>query len=144
MSDARREAFIDAPVSVIWNLVSDIDRHPEWWPRVIEIDGERFEQGCTYREVVQTPLGKEEMNIEIEQLDDCENLSIRCVSTGTYVNFLLTEAQGGTFVDSRMGMDPKGVGNKVFDAILGRRFFTGWLQETVEALERAARRRDQA
>jgi hypothetical protein len=138
MSDARRETFIDAPVRVVWELISDVNRHPEWWPRVVEVKCEGLEEGCTFREVVQTPIGRDEMELNVEALENCENLSIRCINTGTYVRFLLTEAQGGTFVEGRMGMDPQGIGNRVLDTLVGQRYFRGWLAQTVEALDRAA------
>ena len=38
-----------------------------------------------------------------------------------YAHWLLTDAQGDTFVDVEMGMQPKSTGDKVFDAVLGRR-----------------------
>jgi uncharacterized protein YndB with AHSA1/START domain len=141
MSDARREAFIDAPVDVVWELIRDIERHPEWWPRVVEVGGDEFERGSRYRQVTKTLVGRDETELEVEELDNMEHLAIRCLDTGTYVRFLLTEAQGGTFLDSRMGMDPVGVSNKVFDALVGRRYFSSWLSETVSALEEAARQR---
>jgi hypothetical protein len=47
---------------------------------------------------------------------------------------LLTEAQDGTFVDVEMGMQPKGVGNRVFDATAGRRYFRRWLDQSIDAL----------
>ncbi len=138
MSEARREAFIDAPIGVVWGLIRDIKRHPEWWPRVVEIGGDAFEHGSRYRQVTKMPVGRDETELEVEELENLEHLAIRCLDTGTYVSFLLTEAQGGTFVDSRMGMDPKGAGNKIFDALAGQRYFRNWLQKTVEALDTAA------
>jgi hypothetical protein len=141
VSHAQRQTFVDAPVEVVWELIRNVDRHPEWWPRVVEVHCDGMEEGCTYREVVESLIGTEEMNLSIEKLDDCRNLSIRCLSTGTYVQFLLTEAQDGTFVDGTMGMDPNGVGYRIFDAVMGQRYFRGWLQQTIEALDAAARRR---
>lgn len=143
MSGSRRQAFIDAPVQVVWDLVSDVNRHPEWWPRVVEVECDGLEEGCVYREVVKTPFGHDEMSLNVEELEDCENLSIRCLNTGTYVRFLLTEAQDGTFVDGQMGMDPLGTSNRLFDALAGKRYFSSWLRQTVEALDRAACRRAQ-
>jgi uncharacterized protein YndB with AHSA1/START domain len=35
MSGWRRQAVIDAPIEVVWELVGDPNRHPEWFPRVI-------------------------------------------------------------------------------------------------------------
>ena len=141
MSLCRQQEFIDAPMSVVWELIADVDRHPEWWPRVVEVECEGLEEGCVYRQVTQTPFGKDEMNLKIENRDDPRRLHVRCVNTGTFIRFDLTEAQGGTFADGEMGMDPDRVRMKVFDAALGRRYFSSWLAETLESLGRAARER---
>jgi uncharacterized protein YndB with AHSA1/START domain len=139
VSHTRQEAFIDAPVQRIWELVSDPDRHPEWWPRIVDVECEGLEEGCTYREVVRTPFGRESMHLQVDQLEDCRNLAIRCLNTGTFVRFEFTEAQSGTFVAGEMGMDPMGVSYRVFDAVAGRRYFTSWLAQTFAALEEAAK-----
>ena len=47
----------------------------------------------------------------IERLEDCEELSIRCLETGTFVRFVLAEAQGGTFIDGEAGMEPPSIPN---------------------------------
>jgi uncharacterized protein YndB with AHSA1/START domain len=138
MSDSRQQVWIDAPVRVVWDLIADVERHPEWWPRVIAVRCEGLEEGCTYREVVQTPIGKDEMELEVERLDDCEELAIRCINTGTFVQFALTEARGGTFVDGRMGMDPSGVVDRVIDTIVGQRYFRAWLTDSLEGMRDAA------
>ena len=38
VSLCRRQAFIEAPVPVVWELIADIENHPEWWPRVIDVE----------------------------------------------------------------------------------------------------------
>lgn len=139
MSHCRQQEFIEAPVEVVWRLIADIDRHPEWWPRVIDVECEGLEEGCTYREVVKTPLGRDEMRLLIEGRDELRSLRIRCLNTGTFVRFRLTGAQDGTFVDGEMGMDPAGLGNRIFDVVAGRRYFTSWMRSTLEALGRSAR-----
>ncbi|MGH2992100.1 MAG: SRPBCC family protein [Solirubrobacterales bacterium] len=141
MSDSRQQVWIDAPVEVVWDLVADINRHPEWWPRVVDVECEGLEEGCTYREVVQSPVGKEEMELEVERLEDCEELAIRCVNTGTFVQFALTEAQGGTFVHGRMGMDPQGVVYRMVDTIVGQRYFRAWLGDSLESMRKVAAER---
>jgi uncharacterized protein YndB with AHSA1/START domain len=141
MSMCRQQTFIEAPVSVVWELIADIENHPEWWPRVVEIECEGLDQGCTYRQVTQTPFGKDEMNLLIEDRDDPRRLHVRCLNTGTFVRFDLTGAQGGTFADGEMGMEPDGLTNRVFDAVAGRRYFGSWLAATMEALEVVARER---
>jgi len=138
VSDSRQQVWIDAPVQVVWALIAKVERHPEWWPRVVSVRCEGLEEGCTYREVVQTPVGKEDMELRVDRLEDCEELAIRCINTGTFVQFALTEAQGGTFVDGRMGMDPKGVVYRVVDSVVGQRYFRAWLADSLEAMRGAA------
>ena len=126
----------------MWELIGDPTRHPEWWPRVLEVHCEGLEEGCTYREVVKAPFGgEEEMNMRVERLEDCRNLSIRCLNTGSYVRFALAGARGGTFVDGEMGMEARDLGHRVFDAVAGQRYFRNWLQQTFEGLDRSARSR---
>ena len=38
MSVHRRQAHLDAPIQIIWELVANPNRHPEWIPRVIEVE----------------------------------------------------------------------------------------------------------
>jgi len=138
MSEVRQQAYIEAPVEVVWNLIADADRHPEWWPRVLAVECEGLEPGCTYREVVQMPGGADKMKIRVDRMEDCKDLLIRCVNTGTFVHWSLTEAQEGTFVDATFGMEPSKLQYRVFDLALGRRFFRNWLQESLDAMRRVA------
>jgi uncharacterized protein YndB with AHSA1/START domain len=141
MSESRQQAYIDAPVEVVWDLIADADRHPEWWPRVLAVECEGLEPGCTFREVVQTPMGKDEMHLRVDAMEDCKDLTIRCVNTGTFVHWTLTEAQEGTFVDATFGMEPFKLQYRVFDWTMGRRFFRNWLEESLDAMRRVAAQR---
>ena len=143
MSEVRQQAYIDAPVEVVWDLIADAERHPEWWPRVLAVECEGLEPGCTYREVVQTPTGTDEMKLRVDAMEDCKDLLIRCVNTGTFVHWTLTEAQDGTFVDATFGMEPFKLQYRVFDLAIGRRFFRNWLDESLEAMRRVAPQRAQ-
>jgi Polyketide cyclase / dehydrase and lipid transport len=140
VSHVRHEAFINAPVERIWELVSDLNRHPEWWPRVLETDAEHNDVGSTYRQVMETPAGSEVSEFQIEGMEDYRRLAIRCLNSGMFLRFGLTEAQSGTFVEGEMGMDPVGISNRVFDMVTGRRYFRTWISETFEGLERVATR----
>ena len=141
MSLCRQQGFIEAPVPVVWDLISDVERHPEWWPRVVEVECEGLEEGCTYRQLTQTPLGRDEMNLLIERRDELRGLHIRCLNTGTFVRFQITEAQGGTFVDGEMGMEPQGIRARVIDATVGRRYFSDWMDKTLVGLRSAVTER---
>jgi uncharacterized protein YndB with AHSA1/START domain len=45
MSDSRQQVWIDAPLKVVWELIADINRHPQWWPRVVEVNCEELAVG---------------------------------------------------------------------------------------------------
>jgi hypothetical protein len=51
MSAYRRQAHLDASLEVVWGFVGTPSRYPEWWPRVVEVRGERFEEGDEYAQV---------------------------------------------------------------------------------------------
>jgi hypothetical protein len=130
--------MIDAPVESIWDLVGNPARHPEWWPRVIEVRGEHFDEGNEYVQVTRGPVGTDETRFLVERRNDLREVMLRCQLTGTYAHWKLTGAQGGTFVDLEMGMDPKALQHKVFDVAIGRRYFKRWAEESIDGLERAA------
>jgi uncharacterized protein YndB with AHSA1/START domain len=131
--------LIDAPVEVVWGLLGDPNRHADWWPTVVDSECEDLEQGCRYRGVVLNPRGKqEEHHFTLERLDDCHEILIRCEEIGTYTRFLLTGAQSGTFVDAEFGIDPHTVGMHAVTIVAGRRILRRWLEQSIEALERAS------
>jgi uncharacterized protein YndB with AHSA1/START domain len=136
MSVSRSQALINAPPSRVWDLVGDPRRHPEWWPRVIEVRGEHFDEGSNYAQVTKDPTGQIETTMTVERLEDLREIHLRCTQTGTYAHWLLTEAQGNTFVDVEFGMDPATLSDRVFDMAIGKLFFRRWLEESIDALER--------
>jgi hypothetical protein len=140
MSAYRQQALIDVPLTTVWELVRDPNRHPEWWPRIVKVQCEGIEQGCEYRQVTASLMGKIETTISIEELDDLRTLNVRCLDTGTFCRWLLTEAQDGTFIDAEFGMDPQGLANRVFDAMAGKRYFRRWLESALDGLRDAAKK----
>jgi uncharacterized protein YndB with AHSA1/START domain len=135
MSLHRRQAVLDAPIEDVWILVSSPSRYPEWWPRVVEVSGDRFEEGDTYVQVTKTPAGKFESHFLIERREDLRQIRMSCQLTGTYADWLLTPAQGGTFIELEMGMQPLRLGQRLMDAAIGRRYFQAWSQRSLQALE---------
>jgi ribosome-associated toxin RatA of RatAB toxin-antitoxin module len=142
MSVCRSQALINAPPSRVWDLVGDPQRHPEWWPRVVEVRGEQFDEGSNYAQITRDPTGRSETIMALDRLEDLREIHMRCTETGMYARWLLTEAQGDTFVDVEFGMDPLGVGNRVFDATLGKLYFRRWLNQSLVALEKVAAQPD--
>jgi len=141
MSEVREDAVLDAPVSTVWGLVGDPRRYPEWFPRVFEIQGRRFEEGAEFVQVSRQPLiGRDEAQFLIDRMDDLREIRMHCTVSGMFVHWQLTDAQGSTFVHAEFGMDPIRPRDRVIDMTVGRRFFRGWLAEAVESLRQAAER----
>ena len=101
----------------------------------------RFEEGEEYAQVTREPNGKlDKTDFMIERLDNLREIRFACQKTGMYAHWMLTDARGDTFVDVEMGMQPKKVGYRVFDAVAGRRYFTRWLDQSLDALRRVTGR----
>ncbi len=145
MSRCRQQIFINAPPDAVWELLRDAERHGDWWAGFVEVECEGLEAGCTYRQVNIGPFGRQEAEIfQVEGMEDCESLSIRCLDTGTFVRFALTEAQGGTFVDGEAGMEPSRVPHRVWDAIAGRRWYRDWLAKSLDSIREISQREGSA
>ena len=140
MSSCRREAVIETPPEAVWELLGDPRRHPEWWPRVVEVRGERFEQGDGYAQVTKGPISEQETTFIVDERDELKQIRMRCMETGMYADWRLTEARSSTFLDVEMGMDPQGVGERIFDAAAGKLYFRRWLQQSIDGLKAAAER----
>ena len=140
MSQCRQQMLIEAPLDKVWALVADADRHPQWWPRIVHVDCEDFSQGCTYRQVTKGPFGNFESDIMVDRLESFREVKVRCLETGTYMIWVLTDAQGDTFVDAEFGCDPLNTQMKAFDMVAGKRYFRRWMENAVEGLRAAAQR----
>ena len=141
MSAHREQAHLDAPVEAVWGLVGSPERYPDWWPRVVEVRGERFEEGEEFVQVIDAPGGRSESSFLLERMEDLREIRMSCELTGTYAHWSLTPAQGGTFVHLEMGMQPKRLGDRLKDIAMGRAYFRDWSRRSLAALELAARSR---
>jgi uncharacterized protein YndB with AHSA1/START domain len=138
MSAHKSHAHLDASLEDVWELVGSPTRFPEWWPRVIEVRGERFEEGDEYVQVTQGPAGSsQETNFLVERRDDLREIRMSCELTGMYADWQLTPAQGGTFVQVEMGIQPKRLGDRIFDRTLGQSYFRRWSSQSLDGLRRA-------
>jgi hypothetical protein len=137
VSAHREQAHLDAPLDAVWGLVGEPIRYPEWWPRVIEVRGEHFEQGDEYAQVTEVAGRRRETNFLLERRQDLRGIRMSCQLTGTYAEWLLTPAAGGTFVELEMGMEPRRLGERVFDAVAGRQYFRRWATQSLDGLRDA-------
>jgi uncharacterized protein YndB with AHSA1/START domain len=135
-----QQTFIDAPPETIWELVGDPNRHPDWWPGVVDVECADLREGCRYREVVKGFFKPQAHDILIERLDTCQEVCISCQDTGVTTRFVLTGAQGGTFVEGHFSIEPGTVGKKVVTAVAGRRVMRSWLERSLENLKQTAER----
>ena len=59
-----------------------------------------------------------------------------CPTTGGFQRWLLADAQGGTFVDMEMGIDPPAFRYGLFDKTVGRWFIKRWAEQAIDGLRR--------
>jgi uncharacterized protein YndB with AHSA1/START domain len=139
VSAFRQQALIEAPVQSVWDLVGDPRRYPEWAGFVVEVTGlEAATEGAEYRQTMKTPLGNDTTTFVIEELDDMREIRLRCLKSGYYSHWVLTEAGDDTFCEVEVGMRPDALPHKAFDKTLGKRWYrnmvTEWLDQVRAAL----------
>ncbi len=128
-------------MKVVWNLVGDPARYPEWAGNVIEVTGlATLDEGATFQQESRTPLGTSTTTFVVEDLDDLREIRLRCLTSGYYSHWLLTEARGETFVEVEIGMDPAHIGHRAFDAVLGRRWYRRLVEDSLTQLAEVATR----
>jgi uncharacterized protein YndB with AHSA1/START domain len=139
MSAYRAQAHLDAPLEDVWALVGNPATYPEWWPVAVEIRGETFEVGDVFTQVVGIGGRRLEYSRIIDGRDELKELSWNCPTTGGFQRWLLTDAQGGTFVDMEMGIHPPVLRYGLFDKTVGRWFIKRWAEQAIDGLRRTLR-----
>jgi carbon monoxide dehydrogenase subunit G len=138
---SRQQAHIQATPEQIWELIGDPNRHPDWWPDMLEVECADIHQGCRYRGVVKGFFGSAaEHELLLERLHYCREVSIFCDGTGVTTRFAVTPAQGGTFVEGYFAIDPNSIGMTVMSAVAGRRVMRSWLERSLANLKLVAER----
>ncbi len=140
MSEVRQQLLIEAPPRAVWALITDVNRHPEWWPDVEQVHCDDFHEGCSYREVMKVPLGTAEREVRRQRGKRLPALSDRLRDQRGLRRSRPHRGQGDTFVDGAAGMNPIGLRYSAFDAIAGRSYFRKWLARSLEAMNEAATR----
>jgi uncharacterized protein YndB with AHSA1/START domain len=131
--------MIEAPLEAVWNLVGDPARYPEWAGNVLEVTGlATVEEGATFRQKGRTPMGSQTTTFVVDDLEDMHEIRLRCLQSGYYAHWLLTEARGETFAEVELGMEPTHVGYKAFDAMMGRRWYRRLAENSLTGLAEVA------
>jgi len=121
----HEQALIEAPVEEVWELVGDPRRYPEWvGDEVLEVTGlPTVEKGAEFEQVTRNPFGTSKTTFEIDELEDLHEIRMHCKASGWYSHWKLTEAEGNTFMDVTIGMDPINVGYSALDRVTGKRWY---------------------
>lgn len=141
MSAWREQALIHAPIDAVWRLVGDPARYPEWAGDVIDVTGlAEVEQGARFQQESRVPFGKVSTSFEIESLEDLHEIRLRCVESGYYARWVLTEAGEDTFAEVELGMEPNSVRARVVGTMFTKRWYRRIVAESLVGLRRVVGR----
>ena len=150
MSSWKQQALIQAPVTEVWEILCDPARSPDWDPDVLAVTGApiRIEKGSTFDITGRGPLGmKATTTFKVEELEDLHELKMKCQVSGFYAHWLLTQAQGGTFTEVELGIEPiesQSLLGRVGAALHTKSYLRTQVEKLLDGLRRAASRDRQA
>ena len=138
MSSWKQQALIEAPLEEVWAVISNPQTFPEWNENTVEVTGmpTKIEKGSTYRETGRTRLGEATTTFEVEKLEDLKEIKLRCQTSGYYSHWLLTEAQGNTFAELELGIEPPSLRAQAFRVTHNKRFLRRVAEGTLDGLRR--------
>jgi hypothetical protein len=141
MTAWRQQVLIDAPLRVVWSLVGDPRRFPEWAATVVEVTGlAEVSVGARFQQMNRMLGGSAETTFVIEQLEDMREIRLRCLESGYYTHWLLTEAGESTFADAEIGMEPISAHYRAMNAMVGKRYYRRLLDDALGSLREVAGR----
>ena len=139
-SSWRQQALIEAPVADVWALVGDPNRFPEWASYVVAITGlAAVEGGETFTQTSKSMLGEHDTTFKIDELDELHAIKLRCLDSGFYSRWVLTEAQDSTFVDVEVGIEPTAIRFRAMMAAQGgKRYFRKLADDSIDGVRAAS------
>lgn len=143
MASWKQQALIEAPVEVVWSVLCDPSRFPDWNPDTIEVTGPptRIEKGATFEQTSSTPLGmKTTTTYAVTELDELREVKLQCQVSGYYSHWWLTEARGSTFAEVEMGVEPPRLLAQAFKLPYNKRFLRRITDQALDNLRRFVRR----
>lgn len=140
MGQYRQQTLIEAPLEAVWGQVGNPSTYPEWAGDVVEVTGlDKVEEGARFRQKTKTLMGTNETEFVVESLDDLREIQVRCLMSGYYLRWQLTEAGEDTFAEVEIGMDPKRFGFRAVDKTVGRRWYRKLVEDTLAGLRSVLR-----
>jgi uncharacterized protein YndB with AHSA1/START domain len=144
VASSKQQTLIEAPVSDVWDILTDPASVPDWDEDVIAVTGPpvKIEVGSTFKLTGRGPLGiKATTTYRIEELEDMHELKMQCQRSGFYVHWLLTPARGSTFTEIEMGVEPlPGLQGRAADAMHTKGYLRRTAEKTLDGLQRALSR----
>lgn len=141
MTRWSQQALIEAPVERIWELLADPARYPDWAGDSLETTGvpTRIEKGSTFQQKSPGLLGRATTTtFAVEEFDDLRQIKLRCQRSGYYSHWRLTEAQGQTFADVEIGVEPIGLLGRVARVATTKGQLREVADESLDGLRRAS------
>jgi polyketide cyclase/dehydrase/lipid transport protein len=132
----RQQLLIDAPLKDLWAVLGETSWLPEWCPGLIEGQDCQPEPGSRDEQVTKASSSQVENAWVVERLEDCREMRVRCPEEGCYARWLLTAAQGGTFVDFEVGMESQPPEGGPAPTV-GHGYYRDWLDRVVASLRQA-------
>lgn len=132
----RHQALIEAPAEEVWELISNPNTHPNWWPDVVAADGpEELAEGDQYtRKSKFLPFVDAVDSVWVaERMEHMKEAQFRCTLSGSFARFTLTPAREDTFVELETGMDPTTLRWRVAHA-LSAAHLKRWVLDVLDAL----------
>lgn len=140
MASWKQQALIEAPVERIWETLADPESYPQWAGDAIEVTGAptRVEKGSTFEQTSPGPIrGRITTTFKVEELDDMHEIKLKCQSSGYYSHWKLTEAQGQTFTDVEIGVEPIGLDGRLAQILMTKNHLRKVTEESLDGLRRA-------
>jgi hypothetical protein len=140
VSSHREQALVDAPPEAVWQLVGDPRRYPEWAGFAVEVTGlPEVTEGGEFEQTSRRPIGggTDTTIFRVDELEEMREIKLRCTKTGWYSHWLLTDAQGGTFINAEFGIEPTAIQYRLLFGTIGRRHFSSVATQSIDGLRDA-------
>ena len=99
---------------------------------MVEVTGlPTIEQGATFEQKI-APRSARPRLFVVDKLEDLREIKLRCLTSGYYSHWVLTEAQGESFTEVEFGMEPTTLPFKAVDATFGKRMYRRTMLATID------------